>query len=111
MKRTGIRKQMVGTVISDKMSKTVIVQTKNHVVHRKYKKVLIRKAKFFVHDEKGTAKLGDVVRIRSSRPLSKNKPWRLVEIIRTAKVKPQEREGRPKRKGAGEPAEALEGTL
>lgn len=111
MKRTGMRKQMVGTVISDKMRKTVIVQTENHVVHPKYKKVLIRKAKFFVHDEKGTAKLGDVVRIHSSRPLSKNKPWRLVEIIRAAKVRPQKGEGRPRRKGAGEPAEALESSL
>jgi small subunit ribosomal protein S17 len=109
MKTPGKRKEMVGLVISDRMKNTIIVETQNHVVHPKYRKVFVRKAKFSAHDEKGTAKSGDTVRICSSRPLSKSKSWRLVEIIRTAKVRPEDRAGRPRKKGpeenAGAPAE------
>lgn len=100
MKTPAKRKEMIGLVISDRMEQTIVVETQNHVVHPKYRKVLVRKAKFSAHDEKGTAKLGDTVRIASSRPLSKTKNWRLVEVIRQAKVRPEERAGRPKRKVA-----------
>jgi small subunit ribosomal protein S17 len=112
MRTPGKRKEMVGLVISDQMENTIIVETHNHVVHPKYRKVFVRKAKFAAHDEKGTAKLGDTVRIRSSRPLSKSKSWRLVEVIRTAKVRPEERLGRPKRKATKENVEtATEGAV
>ncbi|MFH1262320.1 MAG: 30S ribosomal protein S17 [Pseudomonadota bacterium] len=107
MSTEGIRKEMTGMVISDRMQKTVIVETRNHVVHPKYRKVFVRKAKFVAHDEKGNAKLGDVVKIRSCRPISKNKCWTLVEVIRRAKLRPEERAGRPARKGE-KPVVAIE---
>jgi small subunit ribosomal protein S17 len=100
MTNLGKRKEMVATVISDRMDSTIIVETKSHVVHPKYKKVFVRRSKFSVHDEKGVAKLGDTVRVRSCRPVSKAKHWRLVEVIRAAKARPEERGGRPKRKSA-----------
>lgn len=80
-------KELVGTVIGDKMQKTVIVETRMHVAHPRYGKTYLRRTKFAAHDEKQVAKAGDVVRIRETRPLSKTKNWKLVEVIRAAKLR------------------------
>jgi small subunit ribosomal protein S17 len=85
---------MIGRVISDKMEKTIIVETHRHVTHPKYKKVMIRRAKFVTHDEKKQSGLGDWVKIRETRPMSKTKRWMLIEVIRKAKVRPEHQEGR-----------------
>jgi len=77
----GIRKERVGEVISDKMSKTVVVRVERRVPHPRYGKVVTRSSKFYAHDEEGRAKVGDRVRIVETRPLSKLKRWRVVEIL------------------------------
>ena len=76
------RKEFIGTVISDKMNKTRIVRTMHLSKHPKYGKVVKRHNKFKAHDEKNTAKLGDIVRIVHTRPLSKDKCFRIVEIVK-----------------------------
>ncbi|MCX5703178.1 MAG: 30S ribosomal protein S17 [Candidatus Omnitrophica bacterium] len=76
------RKEFTGTVISDKMEKTRIVRTMHLSKHPKYGKVVKRHNKFKAHDETNTAKLGDIVRIVQTRPLSKDKCFRIVEIVR-----------------------------
>ncbi len=86
MKERGSRKELIGRVISDKMSKTIVVETSNHVAHAKYHKVLVRKAKFYAHDEQEKAGYGDTVKIRESRPLSRLKRWTLVEVLRSVEV-------------------------
>jgi len=86
----GLRREMVGKVISDKMQKTVVVETRKHVTHPKYHKVMVRRAKFAAHDEKGIAHLGDTVRLRESRPLSKTKRWVVLEVIEKAKMRPED---------------------
>ncbi len=78
------RKQRVGEVISNKMAKTIIVRVERRYPHPKFKKVVTGYKKFYAHDEKGEAKPGDRVRIEETRPLSKSKRWRLVEIIERA---------------------------
>lgn len=78
----GRRKEFTGIVISDKMQKTVIVRTMHLSKHKKYSKTIKRHNKFKVHDENGSAKLGDTVRIEETRPLSKDKRFRIVEIIK-----------------------------
>lgn len=75
------KKQIVGTVISTKMDKTLKVQVDHTLRHRLYEKRYTKSKKYFVHDENGQASVGDIVRIEESRPLSKNKRWTLVEII------------------------------
>ena len=80
----GKRKEFVGIVTSDKMQKTVIVRTARLAKHPKYKRIIRRFNKFKAHDEKGVAKLGDVVRIQETRPLSKDKRFRLIEVIKRA---------------------------
>jgi len=77
----GNRKERVGEVISNKMAKTIVVRVKRRFQHPKFKKVVSGYRKFFVHDEKGEAKVGDHVRIQETRPLSKSKCWRLVEVV------------------------------
>ncbi|MBL7156883.1 MAG: 30S ribosomal protein S17 [Candidatus Omnitrophica bacterium] len=79
------RKEMIGTVVSDKMDKTIIVSVSRTTVHPVFRKIMKRFSKFTAHDEKNSAKKGDMVKIRESRPLSKNKRWGLVEIIEKAK--------------------------
>ena len=79
------RKQRVGTVISDKMDKTIVVAIKTKVLHPLYGKTVNRTTKFKAHDENNECKIGDTVRIMETRPLSKDKRWRLVEIIEKAK--------------------------
>lgn len=81
-KTRGIRKTVVGEVVSDKMDKTVIVRTVSRVPHPRFGKIVKQVAKFHAHDEKNEAKLGDKVRIMETRPLSKTKCWRLVEILK-----------------------------
>ncbi len=80
------RKIRVGKVISDKMDKTIVVAVEENVVHRLYGKTIRRTKKFKAHDENNDAKTGDVVRIMETRPLSKEKRWRLVEIVEKAVV-------------------------
>jgi small subunit ribosomal protein S17 len=81
----GSRKVRVGTVLSDKMEKTVVVGVERKVAHRVYGKQVVRTKKYYAHDEDGQARQGDVVRIMETRPLSKHKRWRLVEIVEKAK--------------------------
>src|SRR3990170_4067842 len=80
-RKYGGRKVREGTVVSDKMQKTVLVAVEEHVKHRLYKKRVKRLHKFMAHDEQETAKMGDRVRIIESRPVSKNKRWALVEVL------------------------------
>ena len=79
------RKQRVGTVVSDKMDKTIVVAVKTKVLHPLYGKTVNRTTKFKAHDENNECGIGDTVRIMETRPLSKDKRWRLVEIIEKAK--------------------------
>ena len=74
-------KTLVGTVISDKMQKTIVVSVERTVKHPKYGKILRRKSKLHVHDENEVCQVGNVVKIRESRPLSKLKNWILVEVL------------------------------
>jgi len=78
----GKTKALIGTVISDKMKKTVIVRVMRMAKHPKYGRIQKRYNKFKVHDENNTAKIGDLVRIQETRPLSKEKHFRLLEIIK-----------------------------
>ena len=77
----GHRKERVGEVISNKMTKTIVVRVERRFPHPRYKKVVTGYSKFYAHDEKSEAKVGDRVRIRETRPLSKTKNWRLVEVV------------------------------
>ncbi len=79
------RKQRVGIVVSDKMDKTIVVAVKTKVLHPLYCKTVNRTTKFKAHDEKNECGIGDTVRIMETRPLSKDKRWRLVEIVEKAK--------------------------
>lgn len=78
----GLRKERVGQVVSTKMSKTAVVETTTRVPHAKFGKIVKQVKRFYVHDEEGKAQLGDTVLITETRPLSKLKRWRLVEIIK-----------------------------
>jgi len=80
-----LRKERVGTVTSDKMAKTIIVSTERKVKHPIYGKFVKHTKSFKAHDEANDAKVGDTVRISETRPLSKTKRWRLVEVIERAK--------------------------
>jgi len=75
------RKERVGDVVGNKMAKTIIVRVERRFPHPKFKKVVTGYKKFYAHDEKNEAKVGDRVRIEETRPLSKTKRWRLVEIV------------------------------
>ena len=80
----GKRKEFTGTVVSDKMQKTVIVRVKQMSKHAKYGRVARSYNKFKAHDEQGVAKLGDTVRIEETRPLSKDKHFRVLEVVKKA---------------------------
>ncbi|MFN4081010.1 MAG: 30S ribosomal protein S17 [Saprospiraceae bacterium] len=80
-----LRKQKTGVVVSNKMDKTIAVQVERRLRHPIYGKFVKRSKKFFAHDEENTCNVGDLVRIMETRPLSKKKRWRLVEIIERAK--------------------------
>jgi len=81
----GRRKEKVGRVVSNKMQKSIVVAIERYVQHRVYKKYFKQTTKLMAHDKAEEAKIGDVVRIMETKPLSKNKSWRLVEIIEKAK--------------------------
>ena len=83
--KRGTRKERVGRVVSDKMQKTVVVALERRVPHPVYGKMVKRTVKVKAHDEENTAKTGDLVRIAETRPLSKDKRWRLVEIVERAR--------------------------
>lgn len=83
--RTALRKERIGVVSSNKMDKTIVVNTERQLKHSKYGKFIKRTKKFYAHDEKNECQVGDTVRIMETRPLSKTKRWRLVEIIEKAK--------------------------
>ena len=80
----GRQQVKVGTVVKDQMDKTVVVAVTNAVMHRLYRRYLKRTSKFFAHDENNECRLGDRVQIVSSRPLSKQKRWRVKEILKRA---------------------------
>jgi len=80
------RKVRIGKVVSDKMSKTIVVAVEDNVKHHLYGKTMRRTNKFKAHDESNEAKMGDTVRIMETRPLSKDKRWRLVEVIQKAVI-------------------------
>ena len=80
----GIKNEKIGQVVSTKMAKTIVVEVSRRVPHPLYKRIIAKRKKFYAHDEQGTAKMGDVVRIVESRPLSKLKRWTLAEVIRRA---------------------------
>jgi small subunit ribosomal protein S17 len=79
------RKERVGVVVSNKMDKSIVVAVKRKVKHPIYGKFINKTKKFMAHDEENTCKIGDTVKISETRPLSKNKAWRLVEVIERAK--------------------------
>ncbi len=82
--KTGHKNEKVGEVVSTKMQKTIVVAVSRRVPHPLYKRIVKKRKKFYAHDEEGTAKMGDVVRIIECRPLSKLKRWRLGDIVRRA---------------------------
>ena len=84
-KRQNSRRFLQGTVVSDKMDKTRVVQIRSGVKHPKYKKIVRVATKYKAHDEKNASKKGDVVQIMETRPLSKDKRWMIVNIIQEAK--------------------------
>ncbi|MCL2401351.1 MAG: 30S ribosomal protein S17 [Oscillospiraceae bacterium] len=84
-KRSSSRKTRVGKVVSDKMDKTIVVAVEDRVQHPLYKKIIKRTYKLKAHDEENACGMGDRVRVMETRPLSKDKRWRLVEIIEKAK--------------------------
>lgn len=83
LKRENRRKFLEGTVVSDKMQKTRVVQVRLTTRHEKYQKTVITANKYKAHDEKNQAKIGDIVRIMETRPISKDKRWLIVEVVKT----------------------------
>ena len=83
--RTSYRKTRIGKVVSDKMDKTIVVAVEDRVAHPLYKKIIKRTYKLKAHDEDNSCRVGDRVRVMETRPLSKDKRWRLVEIVEKAR--------------------------
>jgi len=81
---TRVQKERTGEVISDKMTKTIVVRVERRVTHPRFKKIVTRYSKHYAHDESEQASVGDTVRIRESRPLSRLKRWTLIEVVRPA---------------------------
>jgi small subunit ribosomal protein S17 len=79
--RQAVKKSRVGVVVSDKMSKTIVVEVERRVPHALFKKIVRKTSKFYAHDEEAKAKIGDKVRIEETRPMSKLKRWKLVEVL------------------------------
>lgn len=86
----GRRKVLIGTVVSDKMDKTVVVKVERVYRHPMYGKVVKSHKKFYAHDENNQCKIGDVVKIMETRPLSKLKRWRVVEILQRKEMMPHD---------------------
>ena len=87
MEERNLRKVMVGKVVSDKMDKTVVVAVETSVRHKVYNKIVKRTYKLKAHDEANECKVGDTVKVMETRPLSKDKRWRVVEIMEKAVIK------------------------
>ena len=85
MEKRNIRKERIGVVTSDKMEKSIVVSEVLRVKHAMYGKFLLKTKKYVVHDEKNDSNIGDTVKIMETRPISKRKCWRLIEIIERAK--------------------------
>ena len=85
MEERNLRKTRTGKVVSNKMDKTIVVAVENHVKHPLYKKIVQRTYKLKAHDENNECNIGDTVKVMETRPLSKDKRWRLVQIIEKAK--------------------------
>ena len=83
-KAQGTKNEKIGSVVSARMAKTIVVEVTRRVPHKQYKRIISKRKKFYAHDEKGEAKVGDVVTIVECRPLSKLKRWQLKEILRKA---------------------------
>jgi len=79
-----LKNEKVGQVVSTKTAKTIVVEVSRRVPHPLYKRIVKKRKKFHAHDEEGSAKMGDIVRITECRPLSRMKHWRLVEVVRRA---------------------------
>ena len=87
MEERNLRKVMIGTVVSDKMDKTVVVAVETSVRHKVYKKTVKRTYKLTAHDDENACKVGHKVKVMETRPLSKDKRWRVVEIVEKAVIK------------------------
>ena len=85
MEERNLRKTRTGRVVSDKMDKTIVVAVEDHVKHPLYKKIVKRTYKLKAHDENNECKVGDTVKVMETRPLSKDKRWRLVEVMEKVK--------------------------
>jgi small subunit ribosomal protein S17 len=85
----GRRKEVIGSVVSNRMNKTIVVQVVRRKSHPLYTRVISKAKKFYAHDEKNEAHIGDVVRLEETRPLSKLKRWRLKEIVRKTALVPE----------------------
>jgi len=85
MENRNLRKERIGVVTSNKMEKSIVISVERKVKHAMYGKFVKKTSKFVAHDEKNECNIGDTVRIMETRPLSKNKCWRLVEIVERAK--------------------------
>ncbi|NLK51273.1 MAG: 30S ribosomal protein S17 [Syntrophomonadaceae bacterium] len=85
MEQRGVRKTRVGTVLSDKMDKTVVVTVDTRTRHPLYGKIIKRSKKFKAHDENNQCGIGDVVKIMETRPISRDKCWRVVEVVEKAR--------------------------
>jgi len=85
METRKLRKERIGLVVSDKMDKSIVIVVERKVKHPMYGKYVKKTTKFMAHDDKNDCNIGDIVRIMETKPLSKNKCWRLVEIIERAK--------------------------
>jgi small subunit ribosomal protein S17 len=79
-----LKNEKVGQVVSTKMAKTIVVEVSRRVPHPLYKRIVKKRKKFHAHDEEGSAKMGDIVKIVECRPLSRMKHWRLAEVVRRA---------------------------
>jgi small subunit ribosomal protein S17 len=88
VKSASRRNSKVGSVVSTKMAKTIVVEVTRQRAHPMYRRVISRSKKFYAHDEQNAARLGDVVRIEETRPTSKLKRWRLTEVVRRAALVP-----------------------
>ncbi len=85
MEKRNLRKERIGVVVSNKMDKTIVIAVKRKVKHPIYHKFVNRTSKFYAHDETNSCNIGDTVKVAETRPLSKSKNWRLVEIIERVK--------------------------
>jgi small subunit ribosomal protein S17 len=84
MKKRGVQRQLIGTVVGNKMDKTAVVQVERLVKHRMYKKFIRRRAKYAAHDEQNACQVGDKVLITENRPISRTKRWRVSTIVEKA---------------------------